>query len=127
LLWGAYHFGTAAPVDAQVANFVSAAQPDAQTLVALDYESNGADTMTLEQARGFLIGVADRLGRRPVLYSGGLIKQELGDVRDPFFAAHRLWLPEYGPEPHPQASWQTAWLWQYAGDGIGCDPKTVAG
>ena len=127
LLWGAYHFGTAADVDAQLGNFLSAAQPDGQTLVALDYEPNGADTMSLEQARQFLIGVAGRLGRKPVLYSGSLIKQQLGDVADPFFGAHRLWLAEYGPVPRPQQSWRNAWLWQYSGDGIGEDPKTVAG
>ena len=53
LRWGAYHFGTGAEVDAQVANFLAAAQPDAGTLVALDYEPNGPDTMTLLQARAF--------------------------------------------------------------------------
>jgi GH25 family lysozyme M1 (1,4-beta-N-acetylmuramidase) len=73
LRWGAYHFGTGAEVDAQVANFLAAAQPDAGTLVALDYEPNGPDTMTLLQARAFLVGIAARLGRRPVLYSGSLI------------------------------------------------------
>src|SRR5205085_10127894 len=39
LLWGAYHWGTAhEPVSDQVDNFLSVAQPDANTLVALDYE-----------------------------------------------------------------------------------------
>jgi GH25 family lysozyme M1 (1,4-beta-N-acetylmuramidase) len=127
LMWGAYHFGTGADVDAQVANFLQAAEPDNRTLVALDYEPNGPDTMTLDQARAFLVGVAGRLGRNPVLYSGSLIKEQLGDAADPFFAAHRLWLAEYGPVPHPQRSWPAAWLWQYSGDGIGPDPKTVPG
>jgi lysozyme len=127
LLWGAYHFGTGADIDAQVANFLQAAGPDNRTLVALDYETNGADTMRLDQARAFLIGVAGRLERRPVLYSGSLIREQLGETDDAFFGAHRLWLAEYGPVPHPQRSWPEAWLWQYSGDGIGPDPKTVPG
>jgi GH25 family lysozyme M1 (1,4-beta-N-acetylmuramidase) len=127
LLWGAYHFGTGVDVDTQVANFLRAAQPDANTLVALDYEPNGSDTMSLAQARAFLESVAAQLGRSPVLYGGSLIKEQLGEADDAFFAAHRLWLAEYGPVPRPPASWRSAWLWQYSGDGIGPDPKTVAG
>ena len=127
LRWGAYHFGTGAEVDAQVTNFLQAAQPDSGTLVALDYEPNGPDTMTLAQARAFLVGVAAQLGRRPVLYSGSLIKEQLGEAEDAFFGAHRLWLAEYGPVPRPQRSWRIPWLWQYSGDGIGPDPKTVPG
>ncbi len=33
LLWGAYHFGTGADVDAQLAQFLAVVQPDASTLV----------------------------------------------------------------------------------------------
>ena len=127
LLWGAYHFGTNADVEAQLGNFLRAAQPDAQTLLALDCEPNGIDTMTLDQARQVLVGIAGRLGRKPVLYSGSLIKEQLGDVDDAFFGSHRLWLAEYGPVPRTQRSWQRPWLWQYSGDGIGPDPKTVQG
>jgi len=38
LLWGAYHWGTHADVAKQVDNFLKAADPDPQTLVALDFE-----------------------------------------------------------------------------------------
>jgi GH25 family lysozyme M1 (1,4-beta-N-acetylmuramidase) len=127
LLWGAYHFGTSDDVAAQVDNFLAAAAPDAQTLVALDYEENGAATMSLEQARQFLIAVEGRLGRKAVLYSGDLIKEQLGDRVDPFFGSHRLWLAEYGPVPRVPPSWSQQWLWQYSGDGIGPEPRTVPG
>jgi lysozyme len=127
LLWGAYHFGTGADVDGQVNNFLAAAAPSHRTLVALDFESNGQDTMSLDQARQFLAAMENRLGRKAVLYSGDLIKQQLGDQVDPFFGSHRLWLAEYGPVPRVPASWSHPWLWQYSGDGIGPDPKTVAG
>ncbi|HEX5211174.1 MAG TPA: glycoside hydrolase family 25 protein, partial [Pseudolabrys sp.] len=130
LLWGAYHFGTKAPVDAQVKNFIDTAKPDDKTLVALDFEPNvnsPANTMTLDQAREFLVAVAAKLGRKPVLYSGSLIKDSLGSHVDPFFGSHRLWLAEFNPEPTLPASWTKFWLWQYSGDGVGRDPKTVPG
>jgi lysozyme len=127
LLWGAYHFGTHDHVDDQVVNFLTAAAPDDSTLVALDFEPNGQDTMALDQARRFLAAVENQLGRKAVLYSGNLIKEQLGATVDPFFGSHRLWLAEYGPVPRVQASWSTPWLWQYSGDGIGPDPKTVTG
>src|SRR5262249_41318540 len=77
LLWGAYHFGTGDAVEAQVDNFLKAAAPDNHTLVALDYEDNGAATMSLGQARQFLAASESRLARKAGLYSSNLIKQQL--------------------------------------------------
>src|SRR5258707_739707 len=85
LLWGAYHWGTNADVRAQVENFLSWAEPDNNTLVALDYESTPGNQMTLSQAREFLSLVGQQLGRKPVLYGGGLLKQVLGSSKDQFF------------------------------------------
>lgn len=130
LLWGAYHFGTNAPVQDQVTNFLSTAKPTVDTLVALDFEPNAttpSNTMTLDQAREFLTLVGQKLNRKPVLYSGGLIKDLLGNQVDAFFGSHRLWLAEFNKEPTLPASWTKLWLWQYAGDGQGRDPKTVPG
>ncbi|HZZ66647.1 MAG TPA: glycoside hydrolase family 25 protein [Phenylobacterium sp.] len=126
LLWGAYHWGTAAPVAQQVANFLAVAQPNAQTLVALDYEATPGDQMTLDLARGFSDGVFAALGRRPVIYGGILLKTDLGATVDAFFGSHRLWLAQYGPAPAVQASWQTFWLWQYTDgtSGPGCQAVT---
>jgi GH25 family lysozyme M1 (1,4-beta-N-acetylmuramidase) len=58
LLWGAYHWGTAAKVADQVENFLDWATPDKSTLVALDFERTGGNQMTLSQARDFLTLVA---------------------------------------------------------------------
>lgn len=114
LLWGAYHWGTNAPVAAQVDNFLMKAQPDENTLVALDYELDAKFQMSFDQAREFLERIHEKLGRRAVLYSGHLIKEKLGDRVDPFFGAHRLWLAEYNPTAKVQKSWSSYWLWQYA-------------
>jgi GH25 family lysozyme M1 (1,4-beta-N-acetylmuramidase) len=114
LLWGAYHWGTNAPVAAQVDNFLLKAQPGENTLVALDYEIDAKFQMSFDQAREFLERIHEKLGRRAVLYSGHLIKEKLGNRVDPFFGAHRLWLAEYNPTAKVQKSWPSYWLWQYA-------------
>src|ERR1700730_6348652 len=127
LLWGAYHWGTHANVADQVENFLSWADPDHSTLVALDYESTPDNQMTLDQAREFLTLLGRRLGRKPVIYGGGLLKTELGSRRDDFFGTHRLWLSQFGDHPVVQASWSNFWLWQYTDGEDGPDQKTVEG
>ena len=98
-----------------------------ETLVALDYEDTPGNQMTLAQARQFLTLVEKELGRKAVLYSGHLIKAGLGNKKDPFFGAHRLWLAQYSPTPVVQKSWSTYWLWQYTDGAKGPDPKKVPG
>jgi GH25 family lysozyme M1 (1,4-beta-N-acetylmuramidase) len=127
LLWGAYHWGTNADVSAQVENFLNIAQPDDTTLVALDFEETEGNQMTLDQAREFLTSVAGALGRKPILYCGGLFKTEMGDTDDSFFGSHRLWLAQYGSNPVAQASWDTYWLWQYTDSLTGLAPNQVDG
>jgi GH25 family lysozyme M1 (1,4-beta-N-acetylmuramidase) len=127
LLWGAYHWGTNADVESQVQNFLTIAQPDAQTLVALDFEQTEGNQMTLDQARQFLTLIEEKLGRKAVLYSGSLIKDDLGSTKDAFFSGHRLWLAQYGSRPSVQASWSAYWLWQYADGKDGLQPNQVNG
>jgi GH25 family lysozyme M1 (1,4-beta-N-acetylmuramidase) len=127
LLWGAYHWGAHANVADQVDNFLTAAKPDEQTLVALDFEETAANQMTLDQAREFLTLVGQKLGRKPVLYSGNVIKEGLGAVAAPFFGSHRLWLAQYGDEPTVQKSWSNFWLWQYTDRQSGFQPNQVPG
>jgi len=122
MLWGAYHWGTAANPIAQVDNFLEVARPNDHTLVALDFERDVGNQMSLQGARIFLRELTDRLGRRPVIYSGNTIKEALGSEEDEFFGKHRLWLAQYGPRPKVQASWESCWLWQFTGGAIG-DPN----
>lgn len=128
LLWGAYHWGTAAPAAAQVENFLKAAKPDEQTLVALDFEDTPGNQMTLAGAREFLELIQEKLGRKAVIYSANTIKNALGSRRDDFFGGHRLWLAQYGSTPSVQASWDSYWLWQFT-EGKPSDPRrrTVPG
>ncbi|HXW24364.1 MAG TPA: glycoside hydrolase family 25 protein [Xanthobacteraceae bacterium] len=128
LLWGAYHWGTAADVNAQITNFLNVINPSPNPisalngiLIALDFEtttlSDGSDdTMSLAQASEFITKLDAMLGRKVVIYSGDLLKTDLGNTVDPFWSAHRLWLAQYSAAPTCQASWQQPWLWQYAAD-----------
>src|SRR5262245_54414168 len=65
LLWGAYHFADASPVDGQVANFMRYACPDPDELFCLDWEDNpsGAGKMSAAQARDWIEQVESELGR----------------------------------------------------------------
>ncbi len=136
LLWGAYHYNSGEEVGAQVRHFLSVADPDPNTLLALDFEDDPHNDMTLVQARRWLELVAAHTQRRPWLYSGNRIKEALvgadADTRA-FFGAHRLWLPQYGPVPRlldaagKPLPWRNAHLWQFTGDGLGPPPHHVPG
>lgn len=131
LLWGAYHFMTAADAELQAANFLHAADPDGQTLMALDFEpGSGRDnTPSLKLLREMLLLLEVKLKRKTVIYSGSLLKQTLGATRDDYLASHRLWLCEYAPEwkLEPLTAWQKPWLWQYTDGTAGPFPRSVAG
>lgn len=128
LLWGAYHFATDEDPAAQVKHFLSCAEPDKDTLVALDYEPNGNHTMSFAGALAFLRGIESALGRKAVLYSGNLIKEQSpSDLDAAYLAQHRLWLAEYGPVARLPAAWTKYWLWQFTGDGIGPGPHAIPG
>lgn len=124
MLWGAYHFLRPGNMAQQVKHFVQTAQPDSATLMALDHED---DRVGANSAREFLDRLDQAVGRRCALYSGHLIKDQLGHNADPFFGSHRLWLAQYSNRAVVQKSWQTYWLWQYTGDGKGQEPHNIPG
>lgn len=129
LFWGAYHFMTNEDPESQVAMFLTSAQPDRSTLLAVDFEDYGAKSASIGQLRVFLTLFEHRIGRKAVIYSGNRIKEQLGSRRDPFFAAHRLWLAEYGVawKLAPLTNWNKPWLWQYSADGVGPGAAKVPG
>jgi len=129
LKWGAYHFGDSSDINRQIANFLSFAQIDVESLFALDFEDNGSSTMSLDQAKQFISGVENGLGRpgECVLYSGNLIKECLGSRQDDFWSSRRLWLAQYGSSPSWPPAWKSFWLWQYTDGTSGPHPHTVNG
>lgn len=130
LRWGVYHFATAASSSAQAKNFLDTAAPDADTLVALDFEHNDphpSNTTTPAIARDLLKRFADRIGRRPVLYTGSFMFDCFGSRKQADLGEHRLWWAAYRTTPNIHPSWPDYWLWQYS-DGVhGPGQKTVDG
>jgi lysozyme len=82
-LWGAYHFLRSGSIAAQVDFFLKVAAPDDTTLLALDHEDI---RVPLIDAKEFLLRVEDTVGRKPVLYSGSVIKEQLGSRIDGYSA-----------------------------------------
>ncbi|MDK9358953.1 GH25 family lysozyme [Lelliottia sp. V106_10] len=113
LMWGAYHWGTAADISQQVKNFLDYAQPDENTLIALDFEPTPGNQMTEEGVRAFCQAIYSKLNRRPVIYGSNLLREKLGNTRDPFYHNHRLWLAQYNAHPTLPVHWDQYWLWQY--------------
>jgi lysozyme len=126
--WGAYHFMHDGNGTAQADHFLEVAKPDADTLLACDWENNtsGGGYPSVQTVKDFCQRIYDKLGRWPVLYSGNVAKEALKG-KDPFFANLRLWLCQYGLSWHVQPSWTTPWLWQQNGDTYGPGPHQIPG
>jgi lysozyme len=120
LLFGAYHFGRAGDPMGQAAHFLDVAQPTAETLLVLDWESCGAEpSMSLREAEQFVCAVYAGVGRWPGLYSGMSFCQDaLVDVRYTVLSLCFLWLARYDETP-PEVppAWETWSLWQWTDHG----------
>jgi lysozyme len=128
LLWGAYHFGTGSDGIQQAESFLDFVNPDAQTLLVLDFEANPqGPSMSLEEARAFVTHVRAVTGRWPGLYSGHYIKELLGSNPDLVLANCWFWLAQYGATPVVPANWNSWTMWQYTDGAQGPDPHEVPG
>jgi lysozyme len=127
ILYGAYHFLRPGDPVAQADHFLDVAlsvdQPD-ELLLALDHEDR---KVPLADAKKWLQRVLDKAERRAVLYSGFLIKEQLGSGHDPFLAQHRLWLSHFSSHPVCPPNWKAPWIIQFTGDGEGPPPHQVPG
>jgi lysozyme len=136
LLVGAYDFATHDDVGENVKDFLAFTGVDANLSYWLDFEDNTRSEMTTLQALEFLDRVDQATGRACGIYSGNRFKDNargLTDAQRADFAKHPLWLCEYGPvakmidaDGHP-LPWQSWFLWQYTGDGVGPLPHQVDG
>lgn len=124
--WGAYHFFHGGQPKLEADHFLSVAEPDADTLVALDWENVAGGSPDADAARAFLERIEEKLSRKAVIYSGNVAKERL-PRKDDYFAAHRLWLCQYGARWTVPPSWETPWLWQNNGDNYGPGPHTIPG
>jgi len=130
LLFGSYHFGIGASGATQAEFFLRTVGPRPGELLALDFEKNttkGQTDMTVDQARDFVTTVHDRVGKWPVLYGGGFLKELLKGEPDPVLANCPLWLADYAGTPELPPGWSEFKLWQWTDGKQGVDPKPVEG
>lgn len=119
LLWGAYHFLRPGDMIEQAKWFIECAINNSSgkndVLLAADHEDAG---VTLNDLKLFLSTVENLTGQKAVVYSGNVIKEQVGDNADTILENHRLWLAHYSDEPKwPTAIWSNYWLWQYTDKG----------
>lgn len=133
MLWGAYHFGDNSDPVKQVDSFLTYAKPGRDTLLCLDYEdhpSGPSRTMRPQQMVAFLREIERRTGRKAVLYSGNVIKQDINKLsatdRD-YVVSHPLWLCQYGARPQLPPHFTQSFLWQYTDGRVGPQPHSIPG
>lgn len=132
LLWGAYHFLRPGDMVAQAQFFLDEAKPSPTTLLAVDHEDRGVSPADLKT---FLATVREKSGTVPILYSGYVIKEQLGAADDPDLGFYPLWLAQYtqGEPTWPKGTWDNWWLWQFTSgatiDGVSapCDASAYHG
>jgi GH25 family lysozyme M1 (1,4-beta-N-acetylmuramidase) len=116
LKWGAYHFLRPGDLRAQAQFFLKEVGTDLE-LYCADHEDPGVSVADLKE---FLYEVLRQTGKHAVIYSGHVIKEQLGDERDEVLARFRLWIAHYTDDTAPdwpKQTWPTWWLWQYTEDG----------
>jgi lysozyme len=125
LLFGVYHFGTAADVTQQLQNFTQTAQIEPGDLVALDYEEKAGDQMTQQQAEEFVTLFQQQFGFRPLVYGSDLLTSVT--AASPL-AACRLWIAAYEnvAQPALPPAFSSYALWQFS-DGTSPAPLSTAG
>jgi lysozyme len=112
-----YHFLRDRDIPGQVERYLDTVQPRPGELVFLDHEDAKVSLGEL------LAGVSAIQTLRPDvrvgIYSGHLIKQQLGDARNEALAETELWLAQYtkGAPRWPEETWPEWSLWQYTDKG----------
>lgn len=124
LLYGAYHFLRPGRIEQQASWFLQNVGDPTGLLLALDHEDR---RVPLSDAQHWMEVVHARVGRWPILYSGFLIKEQLGSKSDSWWAQRKLWLAQYGSNPKWPNTWKEPFLIQYTGDGVGPEPHNVPG
>lgn len=116
LLFGAYHFMRPGDMREEAKHFIRCAGKDVDIHVA-DHED---ERVSIDDLKVFLREVTKLTGKEQlVIYSGHVMKEQLGDRYDAELAKHRLWLCHYttGTPSWPKGTWPQWWLWQYTEDG----------
>lgn len=106
------------PVD-QMAFYIDVVRPCKGERVVIDYEEDGCTLGQLHEAVRALLD--SELDLKITVYSGHLLKEQLGDTQDEYLAAHTdLWLAQYtsGSISWPEGTYPEWRLWQYSENGV---------
>jgi lysozyme len=126
LCWGAYHFLKHGSVPQQMDHFADNCDIPPGGRVAIDYEDTACTLDDLQQALEAL-GSCDPTWQIAI-YSGHLIKDQVGTKSFPWLQPHSLWLAQYtsGTPSWPKQIWPSWSLWQYTDQGSvsGITPPT---
>lgn len=108
-----YHFLHGGAIEDQMAYYLATAAPLPGERVCIDHESD-ATLDELKQAVAYIKNVRPDL--QVTIYSGHVLKEQLGDACDAYLAANTsLWLAEYCDDvpTWPCNTWETVSLWQF--------------
>lgn len=117
LLWGAYHFLRPGDMHAQAKHFLNVARPGKDDLLCADHEDTG---VTLDDLHEFLGAIWALTKRKAVIYSGHVLKEQVGEDVIPWLKDHQLWVAQYTDEPQPdwpKQIWPRYFLWQFTDKG----------
>jgi GH25 family lysozyme M1 (1,4-beta-N-acetylmuramidase) len=115
-----YHFLKHGKVAAQMEHYLETVAPEPGERVVIDYEDAACVLADLRDAVRWLL--SQPLDLQVTVYSGHLIKEQLGTTKDVLLADTALWIAQYGSTVSwPTATWPAWSLWQYT------DKETVAG
>lgn len=114
-----YHWLKPGNAKAQMAFYLNTVDPIPGERMIIDYEENGCVLGDLLEAVQTL--KADPRKLQVTVYSGHLLKQQLGDNRNEYLAANTdLWLAQYttGEPSWPNETYPRWALWQYSEKGV---------
>jgi lysozyme len=115
-----YHFLKHGNADAQMDFYVDVVEPvDGERLI-IDYEDSACTIGDLHEAVQQLLDRGAGKNWQITVYSGNLLKEQLGNSHDDFLAKNTdLWLAQYtsGTPSWPKGTYPTYSLWQYSESG----------
>jgi lysozyme len=116
MLWGLYHFMRPGDQKAHAKHFVNVATAngDQYTLLAADHEDAA---VSLTDLKTWLAEVERLTGRKPIIYSGHVLKDQLKGKADATLSTYLLWLAQYSSSPTLPPGFSSTWLWQYSDKG----------
>jgi lysozyme len=113
-----YHFMRAGSMARQMEHYLNILEPRTGERVILDHEDEAVSLDKLKEAVQIL--QADTRNLQVSIYSGHLIKQQLGGRRDVLLATTSLWIAHYTQASQPTwpiATWPSWSLWQFTDKG----------